>query len=159
MCRSAPGIQTGKLRATKAEHVNLTAVPLGRPELHILLIPSYSTLLPRIRLSLLWTQQQFRGCLLCARYSSDHSARTASLTSRTNLVEMGRNQGMEKSFAQGHIDNKWQSPDGAQVLQTAKPLFFSTVMQITSASYHSLHRSSHLFLTSFPDFSLPIPSV
>ena len=31
VCRSAPRIQTGELRVTKAEHVNLTIMQLGQP--------------------------------------------------------------------------------------------------------------------------------
>ena len=32
MCRSVPGIQTGEPWATKAETMNLTAMPLGQPK-------------------------------------------------------------------------------------------------------------------------------
>ena len=32
-CRSAPGVQTGEPRATEVERENLTAAPLGQPQI------------------------------------------------------------------------------------------------------------------------------
>lgn len=68
----------------------------------IRLISSYSMLLPRILLSLPWTQQQFTG----ARYCSNHCAYMSSLNYLNNLIEIGEDWGIEKSFVHSHIANK-----------------------------------------------------
>lgn len=53
----------------------------------------------------------------------------ASLNSLNNLMDIGRNQGIEKVNGQGHLANKGQSPDGSPGLAVIRALFFSTVVR------------------------------